>query len=539
MSIVVDSQYNIGHICTKQQCDSGNGNKIAIRWIDAGNRIDYTYQDLENNSNKAANIITNLNVKSGDKVFIFMQKSPDLYFCALGILKTQAILGILFSNFGKEALIDRLQDSKASVLFIKKNSLRKIQSIWPQLPDLRTIIVTDIDEDISENVLSYHRLLTEASDKFQTQITNKNTPSIVHYTSGSTGKSKGVLHIHGSILSQSSTYKKIFKIQENDIYWCTADPGWVTGVSYGIIAPFSMGITQVIYGDNFDSEKWFELLQNEKINIWYTAPTALRMVIQNEEVDYASYDLSHLRSIFCVGEPLNPAVIEWAKHTINKDIYDTWFQTETGSIMISNSPDYPIKPGSMGKPFENIDVMILDDNGNPLPEMTQGNLCLKEGWPSMFITYLNQQTTYEGKFKNGYYFTGDVAFKDQDGYYWFVSRNDDVINTGGHLVGPFEIESALLEMEEIAESGVIGVPDKLLFEKVVAYLVLTKHAEWSDELELKLRIHIANRVSTIATPQEFIILTTLPKNKSGKIMRRVLKAWYTGTDAGDISTMEE
>jgi acetyl-CoA synthetase len=539
MNCILNNQYNIGHICTKQQCEAGKGDKTAIRWIFPNHTIDYSYLDLEKNSNKVANVLSDLGIKKGDRAFIFTPRSPEMYFIFLGILKIQAVAGIFFSNFGEDALLDRLQDSQASILFTKKNYLRKIYSIWPRLPSLKKIIVVDADVDESERVISYSHLISHASDTYDTPVTKPDTPSILHYTSGSTGKPKGVQHVHGSILLQNATFKQIFDIRDDDIYWCTADPGWVTGVSYGIIGPFSFGTTQIVYGGAYDAAIWFDILQNEKINIWYTAPTALRMLMQNSQIQYQPYNLSQLRSIFSVGEPLNPAVIDWGRRVIHKDIYDTWFQTETGAIMISNRLNLPIKPGSMGKPFEGIEIMILDDEGLPVPELMHGHLCIKKGWPSMFITYLNHHNAYNARFKHDYYDSGDMAYKDHEGYFWFVGRSDDVINTAGHLVGPFEIESALLEIGEIAESGVIGIPDGLLYEKVVAYLALKPDCKWSRELELKIRIHISNRISSIATPQEFIIVNSIPKNKSGKIMRRVLKGWYTDQDLGDISTLEE
>jgi acetyl-CoA synthetase len=306
-----------------------------------------------------------------------------------------------------------------------------------------------------------------------------------------------------------------------------------------MIGPLSRGVTQIQFGGNYQADTWLGILQDEKVNIWYTAPTALRMLMKEDESLYQRFDLTHLRHIFSVGEPLNPAVIEWARRILRKDIYDTWWQTETGAIMISNRPGLPIRPGSMGMPCEGVQAAILDEEGKPLPAMEQGRLCLQPGWASMFVTYINRESQYASRFKNGHYDTGDMAYRDRDGYFWFVGRSDDVINTAGHLVGPFEVESALLEMDEIAEAGVIGAPDELLYEKVVAYIRLKHGVEWTRELELKLRLHISNRVSSVATPQEFRVVAAIPKNKSGKIMRRVLKAWFTGTEAGDLSTLED
>ncbi|MCG7854007.1 MAG: AMP-binding protein, partial [Methanosarcinaceae archaeon] len=390
----------------------------------------------------------------------------------------------------------------------------------------------------SDTVLSLPLLMSIASTNFIIPQTNPDVPSILHYTSGSTGKPKGVQHVHKSILNQVDTFRNILSVEDNDIFWCTADPGWVTGVSYGIIGPMSQGVTQIQYSGNYKAKIWFDILKDEKVNIWYTAPTALRMLMQENESFYKNYDLTHLKHIFSVGEPLNPSVIEWVRKVMGKDVYDTWFQTETGAIMITNRPGMQIRPGSMGKPYH-VDAVILDEKGTQLPDRTQGRLCLKPGWPSMFVAYINYEKQYKEKFQSGFYDTGDVATRDENGYFWFFGRGDDVINTSGHLVGPFEIESALLECDEIVEVGVIGAPDELMYEKVVAYIHLEPGVEWSREVELKLRLHVSNKLSSIATPQEFKIVDSVPKNKSGKIMRRLLKAWYTGEDAGDISTLEE
>jgi len=539
-TLINDGQYNIAHICTGQQCGAGRADKIAIRWISPTfERTDYSYQSLEKASNRVANLLENLGIRPGERVFTFLPKSPELIFIFLGILKIQAIAGIMFSSFGEDALLDRLGDSGACLLFTRKSYLRKIRSIWPQLPELKKVIVIDLPQDESNTILSYSKLLSQAGETYKVPLTSPETPSVLHYTSGSTGKPKGVQHVHRSILSQAGTFREILNVRDNDIFWCTADPGWVTGVSYGIVGPLSQGVTQIQYGGNFQAEAWFTILQDEKVNVWYSAPTALRMLMQEEADLYRNFDLAHLRDIFSVGEPLNPAVIDWSRQVLHKEIYDTWFQTETGTIMISNHPGLPIRPGSMGKPYQQIEAVILNEMGSVVADMEQGRLCLKAGWPSMFVTYLNRADQYGNKFNNGYYDTGDVAYRDHDGYFWFVGRSDDVINTSGHLVGPFEIESALLELDEVAEVGVIGAPDELMYEKVVAFIRLKPNLAWSRELELKLRLQVSNRVSTNATPQEFRIVDTIPKNKSGKIMRRVLKSWYTGQATGDISTLEE
>lgn len=396
----------------------------------------------------------------------------------------------------------------------------------------------DGDDDLKNGIISYARIMAEAGDTFEVQPTFLDTPSVLHYTSGSTGKPKGVLHCHGSLASQMATTMQVLGLRSSDIYWCTADQGWVTGTSYGIIGPWSLGITQVHYGGGYDAQAWMNLLAQERITVWYSAPTALRMLMREDENIFTSANLSSLRAIYSVGEPLNPEVIAWSRRLLKLDIHDTWFQTETGAIMIANSPDLSIRPGSMGKPVAGIEPAILADDGTEKPDGEQGNLCIKAGWPSMFVSYLNNEPAYNSKFRNGYYYTGDTARRDRDGYFWFMGRSDDVINTAGHLISPFEVESALLEVEEVAESGVIGAPDDLLFEKVVAFVHLHDRFRPTKDLEIKIRLRLSNRASSIATPQEIIFCDSIPKNKSGKIMRRVLKARYLGTDAGDVSSLE-
>lgn len=537
--LIRNNQFNIGHICTRQQCENGRGDKVAMRWISQhGERSTFTFSDLEAQSNRFANALQSLGFCKGDVLFTFLPKVPVQFFALLGALKLQLITGTLFSNFGEEALLDRLGDAKAKCVVTKQSLLKKILRISARLPELRYIILIDGNEESDDVILHYAAITESASSDFTAPITGPDTPSIVHYTSGSTGKPKGVLHRHGSVLHQTGTTQNVFNLRSDDLFWCTADQGWVTGTSYGIIGPWSLGVTQMHYGGAYDGAEWFDLLEKERITVWYTAPTALRMLMREAPDIFTNRELSSLRYIFSVGEPLNPEVIRWARRNFHKDIYDTWFQTETGGIMITNLPGLDIRPGSMGKPVEGIEAAIISDDGKPVGDGEQGNLCIKPDWSSQFVTYLNNDDVYRQKFKNGYYYSGDTAYKDKDGYYWFMGRSDDVINTAGHLISPFEVESALLEMDEVAESGVIGAPDELLFEKVVAFVHLHKQYEWSTSLELKLRLHVSNKVSSVATPQEIIVVESIPKNKSGKIMRRVLKARYLGTDAGDTSTLE-
>lgn len=536
---IKNDQYNIGYHCTTSQCLEGRGNKTAMRWIDAVlEKKDFTFSDLDRESNRFANVLKTLDFRKGEIFFTFLPKCPEQFFSFLGTLKMEVIAGTLFSNFGEKSLLDRLGDSRAKGVITKKGLYKKILKIKDKLPELQYIILTDADEHLTDVVLSYSLLMEGASDVFETPITLPETPSVLHYTSGSIGKPKGALHLHKSILLQSHTAENVLQLNKDELFWCTADQGWVTGTSYGIIGPWSLGVTQVHFGGAYNADVWMSLIENEKISIWYTAPTALRMMMREEKSVFLNRDFSKLKHIFSVGEYLNPEIIHWSRELFNKDIYDTWFQTETGSIMITNRPGHTVKPGSMGKPNGRIKAAIISDDGKILGADETGHLCIKEGWDSMMCTYLNNEEVYKMKFRNGYYYSGDLAYSDEDGYYWFAGRNDDVINTAGHLISPFEIESALLEVPEIAESGVIGAPDEILFEKVVVYIRLKDQFSWNDDLEMKIRLYLANKLSSIATPQEIKVINEIPKNKSGKIMHRVLKEWYEGKDPGDISMLD-
>lgn len=533
------SNPNIAFQCTGKQCASGLGQQLAMRWIGPHGEIkDFTYAELDRLSSRFAVVLTNLGYQRGDVLMTYLPKVPFLYFVLLGALKEQLIAGPLFVNFGEDALLDRLSDSRAKVVVTRKAGWAKLQRIREQLPHLKHILLCDVDYHVSDSVLSLDSLMRQATEDPAIPYTSPDTPSLLHYTSGSTGKPKGVLHRHGSLEFQKQTGREILQLNTGDTYWCTADAGWVTGTSYGMIVPWSLGVRQIHFGGGFDPQKWFDVLEREKVNIWYTAPTALRMLMREEDALYRKFDLSFLRHIFSVGEPLNPEVIHWGQRVLGKAIYDTWFQTETGAIMISNRPHWPLFPGSMGKTVIGVEAEILDDSGVAVEAGEKGYLCLKPGWGSMFTMYLNNEAAYQEKFKKEWYWTGDMALRDTEGCFWFLGRSDDVINTAGHLVSPFEVESALLEVPEIAESAVIGAPDEILYEKVVAFVVLRDGYSWSKALELKVRLHMSNKVSTTATPQDLVVVDKVPKNNGGKILRRLLRARYLGQDSGDISTLE-
>jgi acetyl-CoA synthetase len=525
---------NIGFACADGQ-DSAT---VAMRWLSSsGARLDVSYGQLAEESARFANVLQSLGIVAGDSCFILLPKIPEVFYAFLGTLKARAIACPLFIHFGEPALQDRLSDGQARVLVTRQALLKKVGRIRGKLPTLRHVLVVDSNDDIDESTLSLPRLMRAASPHFEVAPTSAETPSLLHYTSGSTGKPKGVLHVHGALSLQRETTEGVLGVHPGDVFWCTADPGWVTGTAYGIIGPWSLGVTQVHYHGAFDADTWMTILEQEAVNVWYTAPTALRMLMREDPSLFRDRKLQALRHIASVGEPLNPEIVHWGRQVLGKEIHDTWFQTETGAIMIANRPGIPIRPGSMGKPVSGIEAAILDRTGRPLPPGHQGRLCLRAGWASMFRQYLHRPDAYAGKLDGGYYDSGDTAVCDQDGYYWFVGRADDVINTTGHLVGPFEIESALLEMADVVESAAIGAPDPIRFEKVVVFVVLRAGIAPSREVESRIRLHLANRVSSFAAPQNVVFVDEIPKNNSGKIMRRLLRARFLGQDVGDLSTL--
>jgi acetyl-CoA synthetase len=531
---------NLGDVCKPWIESDGPPHRTALRLVhpDLSTR-DYSFDEIDSLSSQFANVLTQIGQDSGKVIAILLPKCVEVFASFLGTLKAKSTALPLFSNFGDLAIVDRLSDCGASCIVARRASLPRLLRIRASLPALRTILLVDSDADDGPDVLSLPARLGSVPTSFETRTVADDTPSLIHYTSGSTGKPKGVVHVHGAAEHIERTMHEIMQVHRDDIYWCTADHGWITGTSYGIIGPWLLGITQVHFAGSFDPERWFQILQDQRVSVWYTAPTALRMLARAEDVDYRSYDLSPLRSILSVGEPLNPEIGRWGKETLNREIYDTWFQTETGGIMIANRPGLPVRPGSMGKPVASVQAEILDDGGKILPPRATGHLCLRYPWTSMFRDYLNRRETYLAKFSPEFYDSGDLAYRDEDGYFWFAARNDDVINTSGHLVSPFEVESAVLELAEVAESAVIGAPDPILFEKIVVFVALRSGHARSEELQMKIRLHVANRLSATATPQDVVFVDSVPKNKSGKILRRVLRARYLGQDPGDLSTIED
>lgn len=534
---------NIGEYCTDRICRQGKGNKIALIWQGHSGEIKrYTFDRMRVLTNAIAAFLKELGVKNGDRVCLFMDKVPELYFGFLGVLKLGAIAQPLFSAFGGESLFTRLDDAQTKAIITQKKHVAKVRKILAELPHLEHIIIVDDDasKPLKEKEVAIAMDTMEPVEHFPIFPSTAETPSVLHYTSGTTGKPKGAQHVHYSLISQYITAKYVLDLQEDDIYWCTADPGWVTGTSYGIIGAWANGASQCVLDAGFKSDSWYQFIQDHKITVWYSAPTAIRSLMKDGKETAHKYNLSSLRHLCSVGEPLNAEAVIWSTDTFGLTFHDTFWQTETGSMMITNYPGMKIKPGSMGKPFPGITATVVDlKTFEPITKPgIVGLIAIKPGWPSMFRGYWNNETVYKSKFKNGWYICGDRASIDEDGYFWFVGRDDDVINTGGHLVGPFEIESALLEHESVAESAVVGKPDPVNMEVVKAFITLKPGFEPTKMLELEIMNFIRKKLSPLAMPQDVEFVKSLPKTRSGKIMRRVLRAKEWGEEIGDISTLE-
>ena len=534
---------NIGWYCSDRICQQGKGEKPALLWEGlGGTEKKFTYNDVRRASNTIGAFLRRLGIKNEERVCLFMDRVPELYIGLLGILKTGAIAQPLFSAFGDESLFVRLDNAKTSAIFTQKKHAPKVRKILGKLPSLKHIIIVDYDGKIplKEREVAFSLEKAVPVDFFDVFPTTAESPSLLHYTSGTTGQPKGVKHVHYSLISQYLTTKWALDLQDEDIYWCTADPGWVTGTSYGIIGPWSMGVTQAVLDSGFSTEAWYKFIEKYKVTMWYSAPTAIRSLMKAGDEIVKKYNHSSLRYLASVGEPLNPEAVIWSEKVFGKPFHDSFWQTETGSIMISNYPGMKIKPGSMGKPFPGITATVVDPKTyEPYGEPGKiGLIAIKPGWPSMMRTYWNNEEAYKNKFKNGWYLTGDRASIDKEGYFWFVGRDDDVINTAGHLVSPFEVESALLEHPAVAESAVVSKPDPLNMEVVKAFVTLKPGFAASSDLELEIMNFIRKKLSPLAMPQEIEYIDSLPKTRSGKIMRRILKAKEWGEEIGDTSTLE-
>jgi acetyl-CoA synthetase len=538
---------NIAHEAVDRHANSSRAEHVAIRWLGKNGEVrDYSYHRLRELSNRFANVLQVLGVQKGDRVYTLLGRIPELYITALGTWKCRSVFCPLFSAFGPEPIRARLTIGGARVLVTTPSLYaRKVQAIRSSLPCLEHVLLIGEEDQHTDipQTWDYLRLMQNASDSYAIPPTAPEDIALLHFTSGTTGMPKGAVHLHRAVIAHHITGKLALDFHKDDIFWCTADPGWVTGTSYGIIAPLTNGITSIVDEGDFDADRWYGILQSQKVTVWYSAPTAIRMLMKAGTEIVRKYDLRSLRFLSSVGEPLNPEAVVWSKETFGFPLHDNWWQTETGGIMIANFASLDIRPGSMGRPLPGIEAAIVrKTEGGSVEKITepdvQGELALCSGWPSMFQSYWNDSERYRKCFASGFYLTGDLAKEDEDGYFWFVGRKDDVIKSSGHLIGPFEVESALMEHKAVAESGVIGKPDPVALEVVKAFVVVRKGFDPSEALKQELLGFARTRLGAVVAPKEIDFVNSLPRTRSGKIMRRLLKARELGLPEGDISTLE-
>jgi len=537
------------------------GDHVALRFLGkTGVDRELTYADLAAASSRFANVLTELGVAAGARVFGLMGRQPELYAAILGTLKHRAVFCPLFSAFGPEPVKQRLQLGVGSVLVTTPNLYRKkVAPIRDEVPHLQHVLLVGPGMERVADAPGVHdlvALLDAASPDYTVEHTNPERPALLHFTSGTTGTPKGAVHVHEAVLGHYASARFVLDLHDDDVFWCTADPGWVTGTSYGVVAPLTCGVTVVVDELEFDARRWYSILEEQQVTVWYTAPTALRMLMKAGAEQAKEHDLSALRHVLSVGEPLNPEVVVWGMEAVGLPIHDTWWQTETGSIMIANYASAPIRPGSMGRPVPGIEAALLarDEHGDPVLDAdgrpvlvtepdVEGEIVLRAPWPSMMREYLGMPERYAKAFIGaepgaGWYRSGDLGRRDADGWFWFVGRGDDVIKSAGHLIGPFEVESALMEHPAVAEAGVIGVPDPVAGEVVKAFVALRAGYEPSDDLTLELIGFARKRLGAAVAPRQIEVKPDLPKTRSGKIMRRLLKARELGLPEGDLSTLE-
>ncbi len=528
---------NMAHEAIDRHCESGRGQNIALLYVDDDGAKRYTFDELKKQSNRFGNVLRGMGIARGDRVFIFMPRSPELYISLMGIIKIGAVVGPLFEAFMEGAVRDRLEDSGAVAVVTTRELRPRIP--LKDLPALKHIIIVGDHEGLGDGEISYREEMARAPDELEIDWVGREAPLILHYTSGSTGKPKGIVHAHEAMIGHRQTAKWVLDLKETDIYWCTADPGWVTGTSYGIFGPWLNGVTSLIRGGRFDVEKWFSTIDDYGVTVWYSAPTAFRRMMYSGGDPKKNHDLSSLRHICSVGEPLNPVVVHWAMRVFGLPIHDTWWMTETGMQVIANYPSLPVRPGSMGKPFPGTRAAILDEAGGELPPGQIGLLAVHRGWPAMMTQVWNNEAKYRSYFRNSWFVSGDLAYRDEQGYYWFQGRDDDIIKTSGERVGPFEVESKLLEHPAVVEAGVIGKPDPMRGAIIKAFLHLREGYAPSEELKKEIIAFVRGGLAAHAAPREIEFRNALPKTRSGKIMRRVLKAEELGLPTGDLSTWDD
>ena len=537
---------NMAHEALFRHVQAPATDRVAIRFLAQGQPpVERTYRELAADARRFANVLTALGIQHGERVATLMGRVPPLYATVLGSLATGAVYCPLFSAFGPEPVKARL--ALGSVRLLVTTDLlyrRKVAPIRSELPELRHVLIvrTPGAGDLPADTLDFEALMREASPDFETAHTNAEDYALLHFTSGTTGQPKGVLHAHAAVMAHLVTARWVLDLQDGDTYWCTADPGWVTGISYGVIAPLTCGVTMLVDREEFDAPRWYEILDTQRVTVWYTAPTAIRMLMKAGVELARARHYPALRHLASVGEPLNPEAVVWGVEAFGRPFHDNWWQTETGAIMVANYPSMEVRPGSMGRAVPGIEAAIVRAQAERVDIVAApdevGELALKPGWPSMFRGYLNDEARYRKCFRDGWYLSGDLAKRDVDGYFWFIGRADDVIKAAGHLVSPFEVESALMTHPAVSQVGVIGIPDPIAGSAVKAFVELKAGHAQSEALRRDLMAHARRLLGVAVAPREIAFAEQLPRTRSGKIMRRLLRARELGLPEGDLSTLE-
>jgi acetyl-CoA synthetase len=538
---------NIAYEAVDRHAGGPRAGRTAFRFLRReGEPRDISYAELSELSNRFANALRELGVGKGERVFALLGRVPELYVAALGALKNQCVFCPLFSAFGPEPIRTRLERGDARVLVTSAGLYaRKVEALRPVLPQLEHVLLADLGSGAAapKATRAFGERVAAASPRFAIPATDPEDMALLHFTSGTTGAPKGAVHVHGAVLAHHVSALYALDLQPTDTFWCTADPGWVTGTSYGIVAPLTHGVTSLVDEADFNAERWYSILQDQQVTNWYTAPTAVRMLMKVGSELPRRFDLSHLRFAASVGEPLNPEAVVWSQEALGVPLHDNWWQTETGGIMIANFASQEIRPGSMGRPLPGITAAIVRrEASGAIAEIAEpdvaGELALRPGWPAMFRGYLHDDERYRKCFAGGWYLSGDLARRDRDGYFWFVGRADDVIKSSGHLIGPFEVESALMEHPAVIEAAVIGVPDPVAGELVKAFAVLRSGYVATPQLAKELSAFARTRLGAAVAPKQIEFCDAVPKTRSGKIMRRLLRARELGLPEGDTSTLE-
>lgn len=537
---------NIAHEAVDRHAAGARAAHVALRWLGRGGGArTFTFRDLAEQSARFANLLGALGVRAGDRVFALTGRIPALYVAALGALKHRTVFCPLFSAFGPEPIRTRLAIGEARVLVTTPVLYRrKVEAIHGSLPCLEHVILVGDDEGQTTvaGTVDWTTAMAAASPTYVIGATAPEDPALLHFTSGTTGTPKGAIHVHEAVVAHHATGRLALDLHPDDVYWCTADPGWVTGTSYGIVAPLTNGVTSVVDEGDFDASRWYDVLERERVSVWYTAPTAIRLLMKAGAELARSRDLSALRFLASVGEPLNAEAVTWAHETFGAPFHDNWWQTETGGIMVANYAAMDVKPGSMGRPLPGIEAAVVRRHDGAVEVLAapdaDGELALRPGWPSMFRGYWGEPERYAKCFAGGWYLTGDLVRRDADGYFWFLGRADDVIKTSGHLIGPFEVERVLMAHPAVLEAGVIGKPDPVAGALIKAFVVLRPPHAGSPALERELLAHARSRLGAVVAPKEIAVVPSLPHTRSGKILRRLLRARELGLPEGDLSTLE-